>query len=249
MKEEFKVYSYRWVVLAAFMLVTMLIEVQWLTHAPVARAAEVFYAGQFNPDSIINIDFLSMLYLLVFLIFCIPASYIIDTYGIRLGTGIGAVLTGVFSLLKGFGGANFTVVVIAQIGLSVAQPFLLNAVTAVAVRWFPLKERGTAAGLAALAQYIGIILVMAVTPMLVVSSPDLPGYGTGIDRMLKIYGIICAVGAAAALILIREKPPTPPSAEELQHKKFFAGLRHILKQRDMIITLLLFFIAWEFLMR
>jgi len=58
-----------------------------------------------------------------------------------------------------------------------------------------------------------------------------------------IYGIICAAGAVLALILIREKPPTAPSAEELVHKKFFDGLQHILKQRDMIILLVLFFIG------
>ena len=243
MKEDFKVYPYRWVVLAAFMLVTVLIEVQWLTHAPVARAAEVFYAGQYDPDSIFNIDFLSMAYMLVFLVFCIPASYIIDTFGIRTGIGIGSVLTAVFSLLKGIGGADFTVVLTAQIGLAVAQPFILNAVTAVTVRWFPLEERGTAAGLAALAQYLGIILVMAVTPLLVVSSPSEPGYGGGIDRMLLIYGIISAAGSVLALILIREKPPTPPSAEELVHTRFFEGVRHILRQRDMIIVLILFFIG------
>ena len=243
MEKEFKVYPYRWVVLTAFMLVTVLIEIQWLTHAPVARAAEVFYSGQFNPESIINIDFLSMLYMLVFLIMCIPASYIIDTFGIRIGLGIGSVLTAAFSLMKGFGGASFMIVVIAQTGLAVAQPFILNAVTAVTVRWFPLNERGTAAGLAALAQYVGIIIVMGVTPLMVVSSPGLPGYGSGIDRMLLIYGIISAAGALLTLLLIREKPPTQPAAEELRHTKFFEGLRHILSERDMIITLVLFFIG------
>lgn len=243
MNEDFRVYPYRWVVLAAFMLVSVLIQVQWLTHAPIARAAEIFYAGQFNPDSIFNIDFLSMLYMLVFLIVCIPASYIIDTFGIRIGLGLGSVLMAVFSLIKGFGGSDFTTVLIAQTGLAAAQPFILNAVTAVTVRWFPLRERGTAAGLASLAQYLGIILVMAVTPMLVVSSPDQAGYGSGIDKMLRLYGIICAAGAILALILIKEKPPTAPSAEPIEHTKFFAGLKHILKQRDMIIMLFLFFIG------
>ncbi len=241
--DEFRVYRYRWVVLAAYMAVTIIIQIQWLTHAPVARAAEVFYAGQFNPDSIFNIDFLAMIYMLVFLIVCIPASYIIDTFGIRKGVGLGSALTLIFSLLKGFGGADFRLVLTAQIGLAAAQPFIINAVTAVTVRWFPLRERGTAAGLAALAQYLGIIIVMAVTPMMIVSSPELPGYGTGIDRMLMIYGIISAAGSILALVLIREKPPTPPSAEELEHKKFFEGLKHILTQRDLIIMLILFFIG------
>ena len=85
--------------------------------------------------------------------------------------------------------------------------------------------------------------------MMVVSSPDLPDYGTGIDRMLMIYGFISAAGALLSLILIKEKPPTPPSAEKLEHKKFFAGLKHILSQRDMIITLILFFIGLGYFQR
>ena len=34
---------YRYVILAAFMMITVAIEIQWLTHAAVARPAELFY--------------------------------------------------------------------------------------------------------------------------------------------------------------------------------------------------------------
>ena len=164
MKTEPKVYPYRWIILAVFMLITMVVEIQWLAHAAVARPAEVFYEGQFDPSSFFNIDFLAMVYMLVFIIMSFPASYVIDTYGIRVGISIGAVLVGVCGLLKGIFADDFTAVVVAQVGLAVAQPFILNAVTAVSVRWFPLRERGMAAGLAALAQYVGIVIAMIVTP-------------------------------------------------------------------------------------
>ena len=134
MEKSFKVYKYRWVVLVAYMFLAIMSQVQWLTHAPIARAAEVFYTGQFNPESLFNIDFIAMSYMLVFLVMCIPASYIIDTFGIKTGLGIGALMMALFSLLKGFYGSNFTIVVIAQIGLAAAQPFIINAVTAVTVR-------------------------------------------------------------------------------------------------------------------
>lgn len=79
---------------------------------------------------------------------------LIDTYGIRVGIGLGAVLAAVGGLLKGLLATNFAAVVIGQVVLAIAQPFILNAVTALSARWFPLRERGTAAGLAALAQYL-----------------------------------------------------------------------------------------------
>jgi sugar phosphate permease len=238
-----RVSPYRWVVLSALMLISIAIQVQWLSHAPIARAADVFYAGQFDPGSLINIDFLAMSYMLVYLVVCIPASYVIDTFGVRIGVTIGAVLAGGAALLKGIYATSFTAVLICQLVLSVAQPFVINAVTALAVRWFPLKERGLAVGLASLAQYLGIIIAMIVTPLLVVSTPSSPDYGQGIDRMLMIYGIATFLMAVFTIIVMRERPSTPPSRQPIERHGFTEGLRHIIRQRDMVITLVLFFIG------
>ena len=237
------VYPYRWVILLAFMLISAVVQIQWLAHAAVARPAEVFYEGQFDPSSFFNIDFLAMVYMLVYLVMSFPASYMIDTYGIRVGISIGAVLAGVAGLMKGLFADSFTVVVVAQVGLAIAQPFILNAVTAVSVRWFPLRERGMAAGFSALAQYIGIVIAMLVTPFMVGSDPAKPGYGTGFESMLLTYGWLTFAVAVVALVLLREEPPTPPSMETMQRHSFTEGVRHILKQRDMQITLLLFLVG------
>jgi sugar phosphate permease len=238
-----KVYPYRWVILLVFMLVNVMVQIQWLAHAAVARPAEVFYEGQFDPSSFFNIDFLAMIYMLVFIVMSFPASYVIDTYGIRVGISIGTVLAGVAGLMKGMFADSFTAVVVAQVGLAIAQPFILNAVTAVSVRWFPLRERGMAAGFSALAQYLGIVIAMLVTPMLVGSDPTEPGYGTGFESMLLTYGWITFAVAVVTLLMIRENPPTPPSSETLQRHSFVKGVKHILKLRDMRITLLLFFVG------
>jgi len=238
-----KVYPYRWVILLAFMLISAVVQIQWLAHAAVARPAEVFYEGQFDPSSFFNIDFLAMVYMLVYLVMSFPASYMIDTYGIRVGISIGAVLAGVAGLMKGLFADSFTAVVVAQVGLAIAQPFILNAVTAVSVRWFPLRERGMAAGFSALAQYIGIVIAMLVTPFMVGSDPAKPGYGTGFETMLLTYGWLTFAVAVVTLLLLREKPPTPPSTETMQRHSFAEGVKHILKQRDMQITLLLFLVG------
>jgi len=240
MASPVKVYRYRYVILGVFMLMNLVIQVQWLAHAAVARPAALYYAGQFNPDSFINIDFLAMLYMLIYLIISIPASYIIDTKGIRFGLAIGAILTGVFSMLKALGAAHFLWVMIAQIGLSVAQPFILNATTAVTVRWFPLKERAAAAGFASLAQYLGIIIAMLVTPAMVGSDPHKAGYGEGFDSMLMIYGLISLGASILSLMLMKEHPPTPPSGEQYVRYPFRKGIKYLLGQRDMVITLILF---------
>jgi MFS family permease len=238
-----KVYPYRWVILVVFMLISMVVQIQWLAHAAVARPAAVFYEGQFDPTSFLNIDFLAEVYMLVFILLSFPASYVIDTFGIRVGISIGAALAGVCGLLKGLFADDFNAVVTAQVGLAISQPFILNAVTAVSVRWFPLRERATAAGLTALAQYLGILIAMVVTPFMVGSDPAKPGYGTGFDAMLRTYGWITFGVAVITLLLLREQPPTPPSTDTLRRQSFAKGIHHILKQRDMQITLYLFLVG------
>ncbi|MCU0473585.1 MAG: MFS transporter [Bacteroidales bacterium] len=235
--------KYRWVVLGALMFITMMAQVQWLTHAPIERAAEVYYQEKFNPLSFFNIDFLASSYMIFYLIMCIPASYIIDRYGIVKGVGMGAVLMIAGATIKGFSGNSFTLVMTGQILLAIAQPFVINAPTAVSARWFPVKERAISTGLATLAQYIGILIAMVVTPMLIVSSPSASDYGNGIGSMVRIYGIITITAAVAALLLLKEKPSTPPSEESYERFDFFPGLKHIFKLRDMWIIVLLFTIG------
>lgn len=233
---------YRFVILSVFMLITVAIEIQWLTHAAVARPAEVFYEGQFNPASFFNIDFLAMVYMVAFLVMSFPASYIIDTYGVKTGLLFGSVLLGLFSIMKAALAHSFTGVLIAQIGLAIAQPFILNAVTAVTARWFPLSERGMAAGLLALAQYIGIILAMLLTPALVGSDPELANYGEGFEKMLWIYGVISLVASVLFILFMKERPKNA-APETIERFDFFKGIKHIIKKRDMIIMLFLFLIG------
>ncbi len=235
-----KVYPYRWVVLGAYMFINMTIQIQWLTFAPIRSAAVVYYgvSGQW-------IDFLSMSYMFVFLVLSIPASYIIDTYGIRVGLGLGAVLAGLSAVLKGVYADVFTVVVIGQIGLAASQPFILNAVTALSSRWFPLKERAMAAGFAALSQYIGIIAVMILTPMMIQVhyAGKVITEVSGIGTMLFIYGFVTLFSAVLSLILIRDKPPLPPEIETIQRHSFIKGMIHLFKQRNMVILIILFFLG------
>ena len=233
--ETIRYYKYRWVMLAAYVIITAVIEIQWLTFAPIAREARAVYGV-----SALGIDLLSMVFMGVFLVACIPASWVIDTWGIRVGVGMGAVMTGCFAMVKGFYPHQYTQVLLAQIGLAVAQPFILNAVTKMAYQWFPLTERALAVGIATLAQFLGIIIVMVATPSMVTHFPD----GTcDISGLLMTYGWVTLLGAVIFLLLAREKPPTPPHIEEQVSLSVFKGMEHIAKQRDMWLVFPLFFIG------
>jgi MFS family permease len=230
-QDNFIVYGYRWIVLVVFMFIVAITQLLWITFAPITGDAARFYGV---PD--LSIGLLSMSFMIVYIIVSIPASWVIDTYGIRVGVGIGAILTAVFGLLRGMWASNYTLVLIAQIGIAIGQPFVLNAITTVAARWFPARERATASGLGSLAMYLGIFLGLALTPYLTIHFQ--------IGGMLIAYGIGSVVAALIFLVFARERPATPPDAPGMEVRSLvFDGFKQMLRQKDFILLLVIFFIG------
>ncbi len=220
--------GYRFVVLAAFMVAIAANQLLWISFAPVTRVAADFYGV-----SDLAIGLLSLVFMLVFIVVSIPASWVLDTYGIRVGVGIGVVLTAGFGLLRGLLADRYAWVLAAQIGVAVGQPFILNAIAKLAGRWFPPRERATAAGLASLAMYAGIFVGLAVTPALVLAT-DLPG-------TLLAYGIAAVAAGVLFFAFVRERPATPVGTEE--RSLMLDGLKSMLRNRDFLLLLILFFIG------
>ncbi len=232
MKQDgFKVYGYRWVVLIVFMLIVAVTQLLWITFAPITGDAARFYGV-----SDLEIGLLSMSFMIVYIVVSIPASWVIDTYGIRVAVGIGAALTAVFGILRGVFASNYTLVLIFQIGIAIGQPFVLNAVTTVAARWFPVRERATASGLGSLAMYLGIFLGLAVTPYLTLHLQ--------IGGMLIAYGVISVVAALVFFIFARERPATPPCPPGMEARSLvFDGLKQMFRRKDFILLLIVFFVG------
>lgn len=220
--------GYRFVMLGLFMLVIAMNQLLWISFAPVTGEAAAFY-GVSN----LAIGLLSLVFMLVFIVASIPASWVLDTYGIRVGVGIGAVLTGGFGLLRGVLAHDYTLVLVSQVGIAVGQPFILNAIAKISGRWFPVRERATATGLGSLAMYAGIFAGLALTPILVVRW-DLP-------TTLRIYGVAAVAGALAFLVFSRERPPHPVGPEE--RSLVLDGVRSMLRNRGFLILMVLFFIG------
>jgi len=230
-ESNFKVYGIRWIMLTVYMIIVAVNQLLWITFAPITGEATRYYGV-----SDLWIGILSMCFMIVYIVVSIPASWIIDKYGIRTGVGIGAVFTGVFGLLRGLAGTDYSLLLFAQIGIAIGQPFILNAITKLAARWFPIEERATATGLGTLAMYVGILIGMTLTPYLTI--------GSGIGGMLYIYGIISIITTAVFLIIIKERPPTAPCRPDQEERSLvFDGFKQTLRTRDFILLMVIFFIG------
>jgi MFS family permease len=205
-QEEGAKYGYRWVVLAAYMLVAALTQLMWLNYAPItSQTQELMGMSEFQ------VVLLATMFPLVYIPVSIPAGLIIDRKGFRYAVIIGAVLTAAFSFLRLFAG-NYALVLVGMIGISVGQPFVLNSITKLVSTWFSTDESALATGLGSLALFVGMIVALALTP------PLLETFGenqlSSLRWIVLIYSLAAVVGLVLFVFLARARPPRPPKRTE-----------------------------------
>ncbi len=212
-EETYGLYRYRWVVLAAFMLVGALTQLMWLNYASITTStAKLTGIAELMGQSESSITLLAVMFPLIYIPVSIPAGIIIDRKGFRYAVMLGAVLTAGFSFLRLFAG-NYPLVLIGMIGIAVGQPFVLNSITKMVAAWFPTEESALATGLATLALFLGMIVALALTPAL------LDGFGDNLGAvrwLVLFYSIAAAAGAVVFGIFGKAAPPKPPKRTEAE---------------------------------
>lgn len=231
MSGSYRVYGYRWVVLAVFMLANLTMQMLWISYAPITSTAAAYYGV-----SDLAVGLLSMTFMIVFIPLALPAAWLIDTRGFRVAVGSGVVLMAVFAVVRGLAGADYTVALLATIGIAAGQPLLLDAWTKVPARWFALDQRATAVGLVTLSSMLGIAVGMAVTPVL--------ADATSVATMQLVYGGLAVVAALAFLSLARERPATPPCPPGTEERALMLdGLRHAVRVKPFLVVLAVAFVV------
>jgi MFS family permease len=215
--QEIKVYGYRWVVLLTFMFISLVMQIFWICYAPITGLA----AAQYGVSDF-AIALLGILFMIIYLFTAYPASWAIDTWGLKKAVSLGAIMMAVFGLGRGIFTQSYTAALIFTIGLAAAQPLFLNAGTKLAANWFPLKERATVIGIGAVAPLLGIVIGQIATPILVEAS--------SLSLTMLIYGILGVVSALVFLLFARDHPPSPAGFE--QRVLMTEGLKRIVGLRD-----------------
>ncbi len=231
MSKENGLSRYRFVILLAIIPSIISTEMMWLTLAPISSIAEKHYGV-----SSLSIAMFSMSYMIMYILFSIPASWTVDKFGYRFSLIVGVLITAVFGFARVIFADNFTIVLIAQFIIAIGQPFLLNISTKVPANWFPISERATAGGILTMAQYIGFAVPMLLAPMIADKS--------GIKDVYLVFAIIATISAVIAIVFTREKPavaPPGPSAEKEEIS--IKSIHKLFKNKKFIKVLLICFIS------
>jgi predicted MFS family arabinose efflux permease len=183
----------RWAPLTGFVLVSSANQMAWLTFSPVATGAAQHYRVSTS-----TIGVLSEVFPLIYVLGAMPAARALDR-SLRGWLAVGAVLSaaGTVVRLAGTGRAGFAWVLGGQVLVAAAQPFLLNAVVALARRYLGPEDRPTGIAIGSAGTFLGFVLAFVTGGVL--GANHLAG--------LLVIGAVYAGLAAAAMVLALARTP------------------------------------------
>ena len=188
----------RWAILAAYGLLAAATQMLWITFAPITTQV----AGMLHA-SVGAVGNLAAIFPLIYVVLAMPTGRWLDrNFDAALRTG--AVLTGVGGVMRLLMPHSFAWQLLAQVVIAVGQPLVLNAITKLAARYFPAEERATAIGLGTVALFVGIMIAMALGPLLFAAG--------GLAAVLAVEGLLGLAGAIALALVLAAPPvfPDPP---------------------------------------
>ncbi|XP_013375504.1 PREDICTED: feline leukemia virus subgroup C receptor-related protein 1 isoform X2 [Chinchilla lanigera] len=233
----------RFAVLLIFCLYSLVNAFQWIQYSIISNVFEGFYRV-----SLLHIDWLSMVYMLAYVPLIFPATWLLDTRGLRLTALLGSGLNclGAWVKCSSVQQHLFWVTMLGQCLCSVAQVFILGLPSRIASVWFGPKEVSTACATAVLGNQLGTAVGFLLPPVLVPNTQnntDLLAYN--ISTMFYGTSGVSTLLFILTAIAFKEKPPYPPSQaqaalqnnppEEYSYKK---SIRNLFKNIPFVLLLI-----------
>jgi len=220
---EYKLYKYRWVVVALFWIVIFAYGANWFALSPMLKTFE----GDFGVEPWISHLLISLIGMFV-IFFAWPAGALIDKKGPKISTTIGALFMAIGFGIRPWLLGSFSTLLLSSIIAGIGLAWILVAMAPQMLRWFPHKQASLPVGIAASGLFIGFGTGSLSMPILVSV--------TSVFNSFLIFGIISIVSFLIWIVLARDSPPTPPEErKKVEKMKFVEGMKHILKSKNAII--------------
>ncbi|ADP78149.1 MFS transporter [Pseudofrankia inefficax] len=186
----------RWGALASYAAIAACTQLLWLTFAPITTDAAQHYGVSEGA-----IGWLANVFPLLYVVLGIPAGRLLDR-SMRTWLAVGAVLTAAGGLVR-LAGGGFGVAIAGQLLVAVAQPLVLNAVTALAGGYLAHRHRAAGIALGSASLFVGMIAAFVL------------GAAVGASRMtalLAVQAALTVVATVAVLFALRRPGPFAAAA-------------------------------------
>ncbi|KAL8599889.1 hypothetical protein ACOMHN_016234 [Nucella lapillus] len=221
-QDKVQVYWRRWLMLFLFCTYSFSNAVQWIHLNIIANVLEKYYNSSLPSDPYQRsnaIDWLSMVFMLVYVPLIFPATWLLDKKGLRLCNVTGCFLNCLAAWLKcaSVGEDLFGVLMFAQTVAAISQLWVLGIPARLAAVWFGPNEVSTATSLGVFGNQMGIAVGFLTPPAIVRYVSSLEDIGTNLRNMFFGTAAVTTAIFIANLFLFQKEPPTPPSRAQ-QHQ-------------------------------
>ncbi|VDK42199.1 unnamed protein product [Anisakis simplex] len=239
-RQETRVYTKRYYILAIFVLLSASNAMQWIEYSIIAHIIVHFYSISYS-----LVDWTSMVYMLSYIVFIMPASWLLDKYGLRVSVLLGASgnFIGAWIKMLSTNPHSFWITFVGQAIVGSSQIFILGIPPRLAAVWFGPKQVSTACAAGVFGNQLGIAIGFIVPPLLVHM-----GETATIAADLKFLFLISAVSNTIILALIifffSKQPPLPPSLAQLQSienavdKNYMSSLKQLVVNPSFLLLLI-----------
>ncbi len=184
-------------------------------------------ANYYNTSTFL-IGFLAMVFPLVYIILSIPSGILIDSKGYRFSILLGSVLMALFSIVRIIGN-GYIFLLLGQVGIAIAQPFIANSVTKFANAEFSSEKATIVIGIGSLAIFIGVAIGMVIPPILLSAF--------GIKYMLIFITILTIIISIYSFFVFY------PLKEKIISAKKEYHFLEVLKNKNILILSFLVFVG------
>lgn len=212
--------------LLAFTFVAGVSQMLWLNFAPLLGLVQQRYGV-----SELAASTLVLVFPLLYVVLSLPAGARIDRLGYRRVVAEGAALQAFCACARIFD-AHFAVLLAAQVGIAVAQPFLMNAVSKLVSDWFDEAHGALATGIATIGMFLGMAVALAATPALVETY--------SLRTAMGVFGALSIAAWLAFAAFGREPARRTPSGVVAAHAA--GSLRRVLG-RDLVLVFAMAFLG------
>jgi predicted MFS family arabinose efflux permease len=178
----------RWGAIGAYAAVAAANQLLWLTFAPITTATAEHYGVSEGA-----VGWLSQVFPLLYVVLAVPAGLALDR-AFRPALLAGAWLTAAGGAVR-LGADTFAAALAGQVLVAVAQPFILNAVTKVAVLALPPQRRPLGISLGSAGIFAGTALALPLGPAL--------GDAADLTPLLRVDAAVALAAAAGLTMAIR----------------------------------------------
>jgi FLVCR family MFS transporter 7 len=226
----YKVYKRRFFGLAQLVLLNIVVSWDWISFAPVSKTSAQYFNTK---ESTIN--WLSTAFLFAYCVATPFTFYALSKHGPKASIIVASCLLLVGNWIR-YGATranNFAGVMVGQLLLGLAQPFVLSSPTSYSNVWFSDAGRTSATAVASLANAFGAALGQLIDPFWADHPSQIPN--------MVLYISIISTIASLPSFFIPTRPPTPPSAGAHEH---LTSTKTISKDLHTLFTSLEFYLLF-----